>query len=197
MFKHLAQSFYTQDTLTAARQLLGKQIVHQTFGDIRAGIIVETEAYLANDPSCHAYKGITQRNSALFGPVGHAYVYFIYGNHYCFNVVAYNKTAIAGGVLIRAIQPTQGIEHMVQARKGISGYQISNGPGKLTQALGITRVHNNIDLTTSKELFIADGIYIDPLDIINSPRIGISQARDLPWRFYISDNKWVSYFHKK
>lgn len=197
MFKRLAQSFYTQNTLTVAQQLLGKHIIHETPLGIRAGIIVETEAYLAHEPACHAYKGITQRNSALFGPVGHAYVYFIYGNHYCFNTVAHDETVVAGGVLIRAVQPTQGIALMAKARKGISGYQISNGPGKLTQALGITHVHNNIDLTTSKELFIADGIYIDPLDIINSPRIGISQAKDLPWRFCISDNKWLSDFHKK
>ncbi len=192
MFKNLTQSFYAQNTLTVAQQLLGKQVVHKTSRGIRAGIVVETEAYLAHDPACHAYKGITQRNRALFGAVGHAYVYCIYGNHYCLNAVAHDETTVAGSVLIRAIQPTQGIELMVQARNGIQGYRISNGPGKLTQALGITHIHNNIDLATSEKLFISDGIYIDSSDIISSPRIGISQAKDLPWRFYISYNKWVS-----
>ena len=192
MFTIIKRSFYEQDTDIVARALLGKQIVHIVHKQIRAGIIVETEAYCSDDPACHAYKGLTQSNSALFGPVGHAYVYFIYGNHYCVNVVARNKNQPAGGVLIRAIEPTFGIEEMKQARHGITGHQISNGPGKLTQALGITKKQNHVDLTVKGELFIAEGCTVKPSEILSSTRIGISAAKERPLRFYVSNNPWAS-----
>ena len=192
MFTLIKRSFYERDTDLVARALLGKQIVHIMGKQIRAGIIVETEAYCSDDPACHAYKGLTKSNSALFGPVGHAYVYFIYGNHYCVNVVARNKNKPAGGVLIRAIEPTYGIEEMILTRHGITGHQISNGPGKLTKALGITKKQNHVDLTIKGELFIAEGHSVKPSEIVAATRIGISAAKELPLRFYVADNKWIS-----
>ena len=120
MYTVLERSFYTQKTETVAKALLGKQIVHITEGPTRAGIIVETEAYFSGDPASHCFNGPTARNKALFGPVGHAYVYFIYGNHYCLYVVAHDEETLAGGVLIRALEPTQGIEKMITARNGIN-----------------------------------------------------------------------------
>ena len=192
MFTLIKRSFYERDTDLVARALLGKQIVHIMGKQIRAGIIVETEAYCSDDPACHAYKGLTKSNSALFGPVGHAYVYFIYGNHYCVNMVARNKQTPAGGVLIRAIEPASGIEDMIHARHSIIGHQISNGPGKLTQALGITKKQNHVDLTIKGELFIAQGRTVKLSEIVASTRIGISAATELPLRFYIANNRWVS-----
>lgn len=192
MYSIIKRSFYQQNTETVARTLIGKQIVRYIGKKILAGIIVETEAYCSGDPACHAYKGPTKSNSALFGPVGHAYVYFIYGNHYCLNVVARSEQMDAGGVLIRAIEPTLGIEEMIQARHGITGYQISNGPGKLTQALGITKHQNHIDLTIHGELFITEGRSVKPAEILTTTRIGISAAKEQPLRFYIANNRWVS-----
>ncbi len=189
----IKRSFYARNTETVARDLLGKQIVHVTSQSIRAGIIVETEAYYETEPACHAYKGFTKSNSALFGPVGHAYVYFIYGNHYCLNVVSRSKDVHAGGVLIRALEPTIGIEAMIKARHGITGHQISNGPGKLTQAMGITKKYTHIDLTHQGELFITEGRPVKPSDIVRGPRIGISQAKDLPLRFFVASNPWISH----
>lgn len=188
----LNRSFYERDTHIVARELLGKELVHYKAGNIRAGIIVETEAYDSHDPACHAYRGKTKRNYPLFGPVGHAYIYFIYGNHYCLNVVARNNHVKAGGVLIRAIEPTQGVTFIEQARHPVHGYHLSNGPGKLTQALGITKLHNTIDFVTSDELYITEGQSIESSEIITSARIGLSIAQDAPLRFFINNNPWVS-----
>lgn len=192
MFNILNRSFFERKTEEVAKALLGKQIVHIVHGHPRAGIIVETEAYFYGDPASHCFKGMTKSNSALFGPVGHAYVYFIYGNHYCLNIVAHSKEVPAGGILIRALEPTLGRDEMIEARHGITGYQISNGPGKLAQALGITKTHNHKDLTIQDSLFITEGRSINPSEIITTGRIGISQAKDKPLRFYIANNPWVS-----
>jgi len=155
-------------------------------------MIVETEAYCGlSDPASHAYRNRLKRNIPMFGPVGHAYIYFIYGNHYCMNVVAKSHDQEAGGVLIRALEPVDGIDEMIKARK-CSYNQLTNGPGKLTKALGITRELNNIDVTISHELFITDYENIKPSLIKSSGRIGIRVATDKNWRFYIANNRWVS-----
>jgi DNA-3-methyladenine glycosylase len=193
MFNIRHRSFFQRETTIVAKALLGKQIVHIVHDSPRAGIIVETEAYFSGDPASHCFKGITKSNCALFGPVGHAYVYFIYGNHYCFNIVAHSEQVPAGGVLIRATEPTFGIKEMIKTRHGITGYQISNGPGKLTQALGITKAQNHKDLTIQNSLFITEGKFINPAKIITTERIGISKAQNKPLRFYIAHNPWVSH----
>src|SRR5579859_3086767 len=115
--KLLARKFYARDTVAVARDLIGKIVVRQIQGKRIAGRIVETEGYMASDPACHGHRGMTARNKALFGQVGHAYIYFIYGMHYALNAVAYDKNHIcAGGVLIRALEPLEGIEYMQHYR---------------------------------------------------------------------------------
>ncbi len=188
----LERSFYNRDTVTAARSLLGKILVHQVDGVCISGIIVETEAYCGrDDPASHAYGNKTPRNAAMFGDIGHAYVYFIYGNHFCFNIVAKVGDASAGAVLIRALEPVAGINQMQVNRKATNPRLLTNGPGRLTQALGITGEHNVVDLTKQKTLYVVDGTRVDSDQVVATPRIGIRRAQDKLWRFYIAGNQWV------
>ncbi|MGB8467628.1 MAG: DNA-3-methyladenine glycosylase [Candidatus Babeliales bacterium] len=182
----LPRSFYARSTVTVAQELLGKKLVRSINGKTVAGIITETEAYCASEPACHAYRGQTKRNGALFGPVGHSYVYFIYGNHHCLNIVSRDVTQCAGGVLIRALMPIEGIETMQQLRHGVSIDQLSNGPGKIGQALHITLQDNHIDVTKKGALYITEGITVLPNQIHATKRIGISKAQERLWRFVIS-----------
>ncbi|MCL5774312.1 MAG: DNA-3-methyladenine glycosylase [Firmicutes bacterium] len=189
--KPLDYSFYARDTIKAAKELLGKVLVHKEGKDSAAGIIVETEAYLgSNDPASHAARKKTPRNSVMFGQPGKAYVYFIYGNHFCVNAVAHD--GYAGAVLIRALEPVLGIGIMKKRRKQEDLQALTNGPGKLAQALGITRIHNEKDLVKSN-FYIADaGIKIRLQQIAASGRIGIKEAEEMQYRFYIKGNKFVS-----
>jgi len=183
-------SFYKRDTVLVAQDLLGKTLVRYYNGIYVTGIIHETEAYrCSDDPASHAYRGKTQRNSAMFGPVGHSYVYFIYGVHFCLNVVARSQELQAGAVLIRSLLPMQGIPLMQKARKRMTN--LANGPGKLTQALCITREQNGIDMTQEGQLFIVDtGIIVNKKDYRSTPRIGLSMAQDVLWRFYVPNNAY-------
>lgn len=162
-------------------------------GERLSGIVVETEAYLHNDPACHAFRGETPRCRTMFGPPGRAYVYFTYGLHTMLNVV----TAPAGvgeAVLIRALEPTDGIETMRALRGGLADARhLTNGPGKLAQALGLSRFSDNgVDVTDPRSpLCILPGASVPP-DVVIATRIGISQAQDEPWRFYVRGNPFVS-----
>ena len=188
------RAFYLQDTLTVARALLGQTVWRRLpSGEVLAGVIVETEGYLTGDPACHAYRGQTPRNRTMFGPPGHAYVYFTYGLHMMLNLVCAPE-GIAEAVLIRAIEPTEGIETMRLNRGGIeSALQLTNGPGKLAQALGLTRqADDGRDVTESKsDLQIRPHAH-PPFETVSTTRIGISQGVEAPWRYYIKGNKWVS-----
>lgn len=188
----LPYRFYNQGTEKVSRNLLGKLLVHKTTEGITAGIITETEAYLGkDDPASHAARKKTPRNSIMFDKSGKSYVYFIYGNHYCFNVVAHIK-GIAGAVLIRSLEPYQGIKLMQKRRKKNKLKDLTTGPGKLTQALKITRSCNNLDLKKSS-LYIANiGFGIKSFKIIRTSRIGIKNGKDKLLRFYIKDNQYVS-----
>ena len=136
----LPREFYSRDTVTVAKSLLGKKIVRRIGKQEISGIIIETEAYRhADDPASHAFRKITERNKVMFDEVGKAYVYFTYGMHYCFNVVAKSSKFEAGAVLIRAITPEKGIEIMEKNRGTKDRKKLTNGPAKLTQALGITK----------------------------------------------------------
>ena len=153
-------------------------------------MIVETEAYTGkNDPGSHAYKSRTLRNEPMFGPPGRAYVYFCYGNHYLFNIVT-EKEGTAGAVLIRALEPKQGIETMKKLRKTNEIIKLTNGPGKLTQALAIGRDDNRTDLN-GNELYVASGTS-NQYKIASGSRIGIKQGLVKKWRFWIKDNEYVS-----
>jgi DNA-3-methyladenine glycosylase len=181
----LGKKFFNQPTVDLARALLGKILA---FGDLR-GIIVETEAYLyKNDPGCHASRGITTRNAPMFGPAGHAYVYLIYGMYHCLNIVS-GKKGEGEAVLIRALEPVQGIPLMQKRRKTKKIENLCNGPGKLTQAFGITRKHNNLSLLEG-DLRIYNS-RIKPV-ICTSKRIGLSAGKELELRFYIKENHFVS-----
>jgi DNA-3-methyladenine glycosylase len=193
----LARDFFARDVRRVARQLLGMVLVRNASQPLTARI-VEVEAYLGEvDPAAHAAAGRTLRNSVIFGPPGHAYVYFIYGNHYCLNVSC-EPEGKAGCVLFRALEPLTGIEAMARAR-GISLHgpkdlrQLSSGPGRLCEAFGITRARDNdCDLTSDKSsLWIGDDGY-HARGITTTPRIGITKAADMPLRYLLAGNSFVS-----
>lgn len=191
----LKPSFYARNTVIVAQELLGKQLIRIVDGIPLIGIIIETEAYgHADDPASHAYarslqllknKKISEHNArqSMFGPVGHAYVYFVYGNHFCFNVVAREEGALAGAVLIRGLMPVTGIEIMKHNRMQCDYKNLTNGPGKLTQAFGITKVDDGIKLAEKNGLYIAESGALESKDIIATSRIGISKGQDKLWRF--------------
>ena len=178
----LPRRFYVSDTKKVARDLLGKTLVRKVGKRVLSGVIIETEAYKGkNDPASHSSRKKTERNKIMFGEVGRAYVYFTYGMHYCFNVTAKKEEDESGAVLIRAIQPIQGIKHMIKNRKTSVLSNLTNGPGKLTQAMQITLKEYNLDLTKNSSLFIIDGE--KPAKIIAKPRIGIKIGVDKLWNF--------------
>src|SRR5215469_1462693 len=194
----LDRAFFIRDPRRVARQLQGKVLVRQNSGSVLTARIVEVEAYLGiEDPAAHAAAGRTLRNAVIFGPPGHAYVYFIYGNHYCLNVSC-EPEGEAGCVLFRALEPLSGIEAMARARKiEIKGPRdlprLTSGPGRLCEAFGITRARDNgVDLTSS-----ASGLWIGddqrrPRGISLTPRIGITKAAEMPLRYFLSNSPFVS-----
>jgi DNA-3-methyladenine glycosylase len=189
----VSRDFYERATVQVAHDLIGHVLIHATDQLCLMGMIVETEAYCGlEDPASHAAVGKTERNKALFGPAGHAYVYLIYGLHYGFNIVAREPRAIAGGVLIRAIEPIIGFEYMQVQRKNANLRNLTSGPGKLTQAFSITRVHNHVDVTDPKS---ALKIVAPPVPVtapVATTRIGITKAVDKYWRFTLPGNPWLS-----
>jgi DNA-3-methyladenine glycosylase len=181
----LGKKFFNQPTVSLAKALLGKYLVFKNM----KGIIVETEAYLyKDDPGCHACRGITARNAPMFETAGRAYVYLIYGMYHCLNIVS-GKKGEGEAVLIRALQPVTGIEIMQKRRKTKKIENLCNGPGKLTQAFGITRKQNNLSLL-SGDFRIYDS-KIKP-EISTSARIGLSEGKELQLRFFITGNRFVS-----
>ena len=185
----IPREFYLQDTVTVAKNLLGKKIIRE-IGDCKmSGIITETEAYKhKDDPASHAFRKITERNKAMFDKVGFAYVYFTYGMHYCFNIVARSPKTAAGAVLIRAIEPEIGISEMQKNRGNANLKNLTNGPAKLTQALKITKEHYGLDLTKKSSIYIMEGENRSNR-IASSPRIGIKEATDKLWNFKIETKK--------
>jgi len=188
----LRRSFYERGTVRVAKDLLGKLLVRRLGATVLEGMIVEVEAYRGNDdPASHAYGGITTRNRVMFGQPGHAYVYFTYGMHYCLNVTA-EPIGQPGAVLIRAVQPSSGIDRMMKQRATKRIKDLANGPAKLTQAFNITKALNSYDLTTGGKLFIREGDNPEPMHIVSTSRIGIRVGLEKPWRFLIQDNPHVS-----
>ena len=181
------REFFDRSVHEVARELIGWQLgVRET-----AGIIVETEAYEASDPACHAYIGKTARNEVLFGPPGHAYVYLSYGIHNLLNFVT-EPEGTASAVLIRALEPTDGIELMKERRGRDDVEVLCSGPGKLTEALGVDLSLNGADL-------LAPPFELDPAiggwaaaEVVTGPRIGITKAAELPWRYSASGSRFVS-----
>ena len=170
------------DTKQVAKDLLGKTLIRKIGKQILSGVIIETEAYKGkNDPASHSSRKKTERNKVMFAQVGMSYVYFTYGMHYCFNVVAKKDSDESGAVLIRSIQPQLGIKTMIKNRKIDLISNLVNGPAKLTQALQITKKQYHVDLTKDSDLFIMDGV--SSTKILAKPRIGITLGADKLWNF--------------
>jgi DNA-3-methyladenine glycosylase len=193
----LPREFYDRDPRRVSRELLGKLLIRRAGSDRLIARVVEVEAYLAKDPAAHSFAGRTARNDVLFGPPGHAYVYFIYGNHWCFNVSCL-PDGQAGGVLFRAAEPVGGVELMAKARdiKLQSPRDLrllTSGPGRLAEAFGITRPRdNNKDLTShSSDLWLSDDGSPRP-KVATTVRIGITKAAGRPLRYVIPGNPFVS-----
>lgn len=194
----LDRSFFARDPRRVARQILGKVLIRECERVHLAARIVEVEAYLgAEDPAAHSAAGRTLRNAVLFGPPGHAYVYFIYGNHYCLNVSC-EPEGHAGSLLFRALEPLSGVEEMARARKiqvrdARDLTKLTSGPGRLCQAFGITRVRDNDrDLTLPVSgLWIGDDGY-HARNIVQAPRVGITKAAEMPLRYFLQGNAFVS-----
>lgn len=186
----LPRSFYNRPTLKVARELIGARLVSILDGERLAGLITETEAYVGEkDLGSHAKAGRTPRTLVMFGPPGHAYVYFTYGNHWMLNTVT-ERVDVAGAVLIRAIQPIEGVESMLRRRSGRDTF----GPGKLCQAMGITGVDNGIDLTIDNgRLWIEEGAPVPARLVTKGPRVGLYTVpepwKSRPYRFLVKG--WV------
>jgi DNA-3-methyladenine glycosylase len=188
----LSRDFYARPAPALARALIGRLLVRESPEGIAGGLVVEVEAYRgAADPASHAYRGPTARNAVMFGPAGHAYVYFTYGMHYCVNVVA-GRPGRAEAVLVRALEPTLGLELMGSRRRGVESARFARGPACVTRALGIGRESNGVDLVDGP-LWISDrapdrrGFSIE-----RGARIGIRSGLDLPWRFFLAGHPCVS-----
>ena len=185
----LPEGFFLQSTVDAAKGLLGKVLVHKSEHGLLAGIIVETEAYCQNDPACHASRGLTPRNAAMFGPPAHAYVYQVH-THLMLNAVTQNE-GVGEGVLIRALEPIKGLDFMYANRHTTHIKALCSGPGKLTKAMNVTKQHNRTSLLHGP-LMIMQGESADQIKVCSGTRIGISVGQELPWRFWVQDNAFVS-----
>ena len=188
----LGRNFYLRSGLDVAKDLIGKKLVHKTAEGVTAGIIVETEAYMGKiDAAAHSYKNITERTKIFYGEGGFAYIYLIYGKNFCFNVVA-NLENIPEAILIRAIEPTDGIDLMKVRRNKNNLRDLCSGPGKLCQAMNITKNLYGADLC-GDEIFIEENIFNPP--ITATKRINIDYAGDAKnylWRFILTDSKFLS-----
>jgi DNA-3-methyladenine glycosylase len=173
-----------------APRLLGASFISEGGGRRLSGRIVETEAYDQTDAASHSYKGRTPRTDIMFGPPGHLYVYFTYGMHYCCNVVT-GEEGYGSAVLIRAVEPLEGEVYMLASRRGRGGYDMTNGPAKVCQAFGIDKTYNGHDLRRPP-IRLELHPPVPQTDIVQTTRIGISQAKDVPWRWYIAGNPYVS-----
>ena len=188
----LERIFYLRSGVEVARDLIGKKLVHNSPEGLTGGIIVETEAYLGvNDAAAHSYKGLTNRTKIIFGKGGYAYVYMIYGTNFCFNVVS-NVENVPDAVLIRALEPTDGLDLIKKRRNKINPRDLCSGPGKLAQAMNITKSHYGVDLC-------GDEIFIETTNIIPNitatKRINIDYAGDAAnylWRFVMTDSEFLS-----
>ena len=180
--------FFNRPTLQVARELIGAHLVRLEDGERTAGVIVETEAYIGEeDLGCHASAGYTPRTQVMYGPPGHAYVYFTYGMHWMLNFVA-EAEGFPAAVLIRGIVPTEGIERIAARRAGRPKEDWTNGPAKICQALSINRAQNGADLCVLKaELFVESGVNIPDSSVTNGPRVGLNSVpepwKSVPWRF--------------
>ncbi len=191
----MPRDYYAREPIEVARDLLGTHLVRITPEGTLMGRIVETEAYRGiGDPASHAYRGLTARNAPMFGEPGHVYVYFIYGMHWMFNISAHSDST-PGAILIRALEPLEGIDIMVRNRGGQVGRQLTNGPAKLAQAFAIDGSLNDVDLCSNDSLYLTTGDLRADDVIASGPRVrvtGDELARTRPWRFWLAGNRYIS-----
>lgn len=189
MAEYLAPSFFNRSTIEVAKALLGCYLINETKEGTTIGKIVETEAYLSNDPASHSFNGKTKRNEPMFSHPGTIYIYFTYGMYHCFNIATKEK-GIGEAVLIRSLEPIKGIELMKKRRKTDNIKELCNGPAKLVQALGISKELNNSQINSSSLKILQPDD--NKIKIIKTRRVGISKGADLPLRFFIKDNNFIS-----
>ncbi len=187
----LGRGFFARPAPTVAADLVGKLLVGP--GDGLVARVVETEAYRHDDPACHGYRGRTARNAPLFGPPGHAYVYFSYGMHWCLNV-ATGVEGIAEGCLLRAAEPLEGLARMRARRGAAADRDLLRGPGRLGQAYGLGRADSGSDMCGRGPLCFADDGACPA--VASGPRVGVAHGADTPWRFYVPDSRWVSAYKR-
>lgn len=182
----LPRRFYSRDSVEVARDVVGRVVVRELDGARLLGRIVEAEAYAPTDPASHSFRGPTPRNTTMFGPPGHAYVYLSHGIHHCLNLT----TGDAAAVLVRALEPLEGIDEMVR-RRGLAEHRLlCAGPGRLCQALGIRLGEDGRDLTRRDGLWLAAG---DPAEaVVATPRVGLTVAASVPWRFVEERTRYAS-----
>lgn len=185
----LPVTFYLQPTAEVAQALLGKILVHRTEQGVIAGIIVETEAYCQDDPACHASRGLTARNAAMFGPPAHAYIYQVH-THLMLNAIT-QPEGVGEGVLIRAVEPVLGVELMRSHRQLDNIRKLCSGPGKLAKAYGLSKQQNGSSLLNGA-LTLHEADAVPTGQICCGSRIGISQGQEYPWRFWIQGSAYVS-----
>jgi DNA-3-methyladenine glycosylase len=194
----LPRAFFARDTLVVARDLLGRRLVRELDGERLSGIIVECEAYVGQgDTACHASRGLTPRTEVMFGPPGYAYVYFTYGMHWMLNIVT-EAEGFPAAVLLRALQPVEGREKMRVFRQAKgrprTDQELTSGPARLTQALGIDKTFNGADLVTGEQLWLEPGDSILDDGVECGPRVGVDYAAErdrlAPWRFWIRENSY-------
>ena len=192
MSKIISRELLRKSAVIVAEKLLGSFIYKVENGKVLSGRIVETEAYTFDDAACHASRGMTQRNKGMFDDGGHSYVYFTYGMHHCFNVVT-NREGLGEAVLVRALEPVEGIETMFERRlKAKKDIDLLSGPGKICQAFALTTNESGIDMLTSQEFYIVGADMKKSENIVTSSRVGISQNVDVQWRFFFDQNPYVS-----
>lgn len=191
----LSRRFYSRPTLEVARDLLGTYFVRKIGPTLLIGKIVEVEAYCGSrDPASHAFRGVTKRNAVMFGKPGHLYVYFTYGMHFCANIVT-EPEGIAGAVLIRGVEPIEGTKQMMRNRgahrRSDASRDLTNGPARFCEAFAIQRKENGTDLLGST-IYLTKGKPIPSSSVRRSARIGIRSGTGKKWRYYLSENPWVS-----
>jgi len=190
--RRLPRSFFARPSPEVGPDLLGRILVRKVGdGTLLTARIVEAEAYQEDDPASHSFRGRTHRTEVMFGPPGHAYVYFTYGMHHCMNVVT-GSTGEGSAVLLRAAEPLEGLEEMARRRGTNDTRALCSGPGRLCQALGIDRAENGLDLVRGRLLWLLEGAPVAPSTISVGPRVGITSGTERPWRFSVQGDRFVS-----